>query len=171
MSEIKINEIKNDFSNIEIVTYLPYVVKNTILNKIIDSVIIDTEQGLKKVNYSLLTLSKEIILVSNYTNIEISQEDVIESYDILKKSGVIEYVLKKMDKEEFLFYEKTIKQELRQIKEIDNSISGVLSNLLGKFIEKIPDSERINDMLPKLSEELGKISPETIDFLKSVNNK
>lgn len=168
---ITISEIAEDYNNIQIKAYLPYVVKSKVIKNILNTVVSENEQGLIIINYPLLSLVKDIFIFYSYTNVNIFEEndDIDITYDKLKEMGAIDYVLSQIPHEEFYFFDEVIVYETQQLFRVENSVSNVLAKTINKLTEKIPSVKEINKLIPKISKELAKISPETLELLKSVN--
>ena len=178
MSEnlIKINEIAEDFSNIEVKQYLSYPIKRIIIDNILDSCVSENSNGLRIIDYSFLHMIKTFKLINEYTNLDFSEENLIQAYDQLCEKGVLDYVLGKINKSELEFFNEILNQEINQIHTVDNSVSGVLakginksievvSEKLDKLIEKIPDEKGIQKLLKLLPKEVNKINPESIKLV------
>jgi hypothetical protein len=164
---IKINEVSKDFANLEIKQYLSFGIKHSIVKTIIESSMIE-ENNIKRINFALLSMIKEYILINNYTNLDLSQGEILESYDKLKELGIVEFVLNAIPSNELNFFDEVINQEINQIQKLDNSIEGIIAKGLNQLISKVPDGKEINKMIPKLSKQISKISPENMNFLADV---
>lgn len=168
---IKVSEIKEDYSNIEIKYYLPLSAKKIIVNNILETCIFENEEGFKIIDYSLLYMIKQFKIINEYTNIDFSEEDLFNVYDQLSEKSIIEYVLSKIDTKEIEFFDTIIEKEIQQMYIVNNSLQSVLSKTLNKVIDKIPDSKEINKIITKVRKELNNISPETLNILKDINIK
>lgn len=171
---ITISEIIEDFSNVIIKSYIPYVVKSTMIKNILDVVVFENEQGLKTINYSLLSLVKEIVLFNNYTNVSIFEdkeddennvEDTVFVYDKLKEIGVIDYVLSQIPHEEFYFFDEVINKEIEQIQMVGNGVSSILAKTLNKIVEKLPDQKSLAKLIKNLPKQINKIDPDKLKYV------
>jgi hypothetical protein len=164
---ITIDQAIEDFSKIKFKKYLSFGIKKIMINKILEICISENESGLKVVDYSLLSLVKQFTLVNNYTNIDFALEDTISVFDRLGENNVIVYILNNIDKEELMFFDVVLRQEIKQIKELDNSIQGVLAKGLNKLIEKLPDEKGIAKIIKDLPKQINKINPDKMQFIKN----
>jgi hypothetical protein len=162
----KLREQNYILDGIQIKSYLPLVMKQSIINNILSVCIIDENK--KKIDFSLKLFSLEFNLVNQYSNLNCDVDDVIKLYDELKEHGVIDGILKQISESEVKFITNVLNEEINQIQVIDNSLEVIISNALDKLIEKLPTSKEINKMIPKISKELAKISPETLETFKNV---
>jgi hypothetical protein len=168
---IKISEIKDNFSNIQINPYIPFVIKKNMIDNILDICVSIDEDGFKRIDYATKIMATEFSICNQATNIDLSEEDSLTAYDNLKKSGAIKYIMDNIDIKEISFIESCVNEKIKEMYIVDNSIQAVISKVLNKLIEKIPDSKEINKMIPRIGRELAKISPETLELLKNVNKK
>lgn len=166
---IKISEIKDNFSNIQINPYIPFVIKKNMIDNILDICVSVDEDGFKRIDYATKIMATEFSICNQATNIDLSEENSLTTYDNLKKSGAIKYIMNNIDINEVSFIENCIDEKIKEIYIVDNSIQGAISKVLNKLIEKIPDSKEINKLIPKIGKELSRISPETLELLKNVN--
>ncbi|MFA5248819.1 MAG: hypothetical protein WC415_06450 [Patescibacteria group bacterium] len=168
---IKISEIVKDFSNIQINSYIPFIIKKNMIDNILDICISIDVDGFKRVDPATKIMATEFSICNQATNIDLSEEVSLTAYDELKKSGAIKYIMNNIDVDEISFIKNCIDEKIKEIYIVDNSFQGVVSKTLNKLIEKIPDSKEINKLIPKIGKELSKISPETLELLKNINNK
>jgi hypothetical protein len=162
---IKISEIAEDYSNIIIEKYIPYIVKSTMIKNILNTVVTENTQGLKTINYPLLSLAKEIVIFNNYSNVDISQEDTVFVYDELKKSGAIDFVLENISPDELYFFDEVILHETQQLFRVENSVSNVLAKTLNTLIEKIPDQKSLAKLIKDLPKQINKIDQSKLKYV------
>jgi hypothetical protein len=163
---ISVSEIKEDFSNIKVKTYLPFTVKKIMVDNIFDSIVAENENGLKIIDYSLLQFVKDFTLINNYSNLDFTELDTIEIYDLLKENGTLKYIIEKIPQEELSFFSEVISNEIQQIKEIDNSIQSILSKVLNKLIDKIPSDKALAKIIKDIPKQIEKIDPSKLKFIK-----
>ena len=168
---IKISEISPDCSNIIIDSYIPFIIKKNMIDNILDICVSVDEDGFKRIDYATKIMATEFSICNQATNIDLSEEDSLTAYDNLKKSGAIKYIMDNIDIKEISFIESCVNEKIKEMYIVDNSIQAVISKVLNKLIEKIPDSKEINKMIPRIGRELAKISPETLELLKTINKK
>jgi len=165
---LTINKIRENNYNIDgldlyIKSYLSLSTKKLMIKKILDLCVI--EEDIKKIDFTLKEFAYEYILLTNYTNINFEMGDIVELYDELKENELIDKILKLISKLEKEFIDYVLKKEIEQIQLVDNSLASAVSKQLSKLVEKLPDSNEINKMIPKLSKQINKISPESFKLL------
>jgi len=160
-----IRENKYDIGSLDLIikNYLSLTEKKLLIEKILDICIIEEE--IKKVDFVLKYFAYEYMLVNFYTNIEVESEDIVEIYDELKENNIIDIIIKNLPEPELKFINNTLEKEIEQIQLVDNSLASVVSKQLSKLVEKLPNSDEINKMIPKLSKQINKISPDSFKLL------
>jgi len=167
-SVLTIETIRENDYNIEkldltIKNYLTLTEKKILIEKILDICII--EGDIKKIDFTLKEFAYEYMLVNLYVGINIGTEDIVEIYDELKEKGIINKIITNISESEIKFIDNVLQKEIEQIQLVDNSLASVVSKQLSKLVEKLPDSNEINKMIPKLSKQINKISPDSFKFL------
>ena len=79
--------------NLEIVPYIPFTTKMTLIKNLLNITMFDKETGNVKVNSSVEYLLMTRIFIENYTNLTVETEGFFEEYDELKKSGLFDILL------------------------------------------------------------------------------
>ena len=87
---IATDELKAQFinSNIKITPYVPFIVKDTLINKLFKISMYDKKTKNIKVNSSVEFILYTRMLIEQYTDLTIETEGFFEEYDELKKSGL-----------------------------------------------------------------------------------
>lgn len=167
-NSIKLLDIKSnkDFKEIIIKEYLSFPIKKIMINNILEFSKVN-QNSLIKIDYALMEMVKTVSIITQYTNIEML-EDIVSAYDYMKENKIDEYVFDKISKDEILFIEKVIDLEIKQIKELDNSIQSVLSKFLNDLVDNLPDEKTINKIIKDIPKSLNKINPETLAVLKKI---
>lgn len=147
----------------EVKKYQPIAVKKEIVQTIINNSI-KIEDGIKYIDYVSKFLALHLALLSFYTDVSFDETDM----DTLIETGELEKIISEIPSSERVFIIENVEYALRQEIDIYNSFGGVLNRQLTNLINKIPDSKELSKMIPKLSKELSKISPETLDILKNI---
>jgi len=158
---------ENDYDigvlDLNIKKYLSLTEKKILIEKILDICII--EEDIKRIDFTLKEFAYEYMLVNLYARINIGTEDIVEIYDELKEKGIINKIITNIPESEIRFIDNVLQKEIEQVQLVDNSLAGVVSKQLSKLVEKLPDSNEINKMIPKLSKQINKISPDSFKFL------
>lgn len=139
---------KEVLNKISIENYIPVLLKKEVINAIIDS-FIDYENGM--ITYE--PINKHICftlgIITLYTNLSYEDEGS-ESYDLLMKNDIVDYVIKKIgvDYMDFLaLFEETLKSKIS----FNNSIPNRFGVLLGTFEETLKNID-INEIKKFLGE-------------------
>lgn len=155
---------------LQIKQYLPLAIKKLSIQNILESCVIE-ENEIKKIDFVLKEFAYQFTLVNQYSNLDCDVENMTEFYDELKEHGIIDFIIRQIPESEREFINSVLQKEIEQIQSVDNSIEMILTKALNKLVDKLPTSKEINKMIPKISKELTKISPATLDILKNINNK
>jgi len=165
---LTIETIRENDYNIEVLDsyikkYLSLTEKKILIEKILDICII--EGDIKRIDFTLKEFAYEYMLVNLYVGINIGTEDIVEVYDELKEKGIINKIIINISESEIRFIDNVLSKEIEQIQLVDNSLASAVSKQLSRLVEKLPDSNEINKMIPKLSKQINKISPDSFKFL------
>ena len=156
-NQIATDRLKEDFvkNNLKITTYLPFLNKVIIADKLAEVTMLDKETGnvniKSDVNYLLFCRS----IIENYTDLQVETEGFYEEYDSLNESGLLDKIMQMipekeitefkmicdMKKDDLLFNQSTPKAFINQ--QIER-ISTILGVTLKPVLEKI--SEQIENM-------------------------
>ena len=154
MSKITVNEyIENE--NLLELTYSPYEDKINIVDLVIDSCIIPTEDNLVRIDSVLLDrISKEIFL-SSITNIdmEIISENNITPYDELCRTNKLEELIDKCGYE-YTQFEKMLKLRKHDFDIANNSIYTIINYIFDELnkSEMFKSEEFINQLINQVKE-------------------
>lgn len=166
---IKVSEIKEDYSNITIKKYIPFIIKQNIIDNILDTcVYINEETGFKYVDSAMKRMAIEFSICNQVSNIDMSEEDNLELYDSLKESGVVAYILNNIDQSESTFITDCVNEQIEEIYKVDNSLQSVVSQGLNKLLAKIPDNKGMTKFIKDISKQFDKLDPEKLKFVKDV---
>jgi cell division septal protein FtsQ len=143
-------------------TYLPLINKQVIIKNIVDSTI-DEETG--KVQFSAIDFLIETSLLMNYTDAEISTENIIDFYDEIKENGILSATIEQISDDEIKFIKTNVQKEIQQYLDNERSLGIQFKKAVDKLLDKMPTSE---DMASLLSDEnIKKISKITKDLNKT----
>ena len=94
-SNIATDSLKDEYikNNLEITPYVPFLIKDAIIDKLLHLTLIDKESGNIKANSSAEYLLLTRIFIEQYTNLTIITDTFYEEYDELKKSGLFNILL------------------------------------------------------------------------------
>lgn len=164
--KLKINTEVNTFdfngNQIEVLKYLPLEDKYDLINLTLQSA---KEEAIY--NPVKLEAYFHLYILMMYTNINFTEkqkEDKIKLYDILKSNGLIDKVLANMEEDEYNFLCESLNQQERDILDYQNTIAGVISNIIENLPIQADEMQKIVDNFdPEKFENV-------LNFAKSVNN-
>lgn len=128
------------------------------------------ENGMKVVDIFAKEVLVAIILVREYTNIDLQVEDEQDDLiDTILESTIIGDILDEVpDAVRFMeMLEEAIDQEL----ELANTLASVVANGILKLVDKIPkdmDAKWLEKMVNKIPKIMDKISPENREIIKGM---
>jgi Tfp pilus assembly protein PilO len=130
----------------------------------------DENTFIKKIDFSLKEFAYEITMVSQYGNINIDVEDLIELYDELKEHEVISLIITQIPESEIKFIDSVLNREIEQSLKLDNSLETIVANALNKFISQLPSDKELSKMLKSIPKEINRINPDSLKFLSDAIN-
>lgn len=152
---------------IQIKPYISFIEKKIACDKIIDGSLYE-EDGMLACDYYNRKLFTEVFIVSNYTNIELDEENIVGDYDILCELGITEYILENMNFEESFFIYEMIGNIIKQKIKITNSVENILAKGLNTLLNKLPNDKQIKSIIKTASKELQKFEPEKLKSLQDM---
>lgn len=145
--KLKINTEVNTFdfngNQIEVLKYLPLEDKYDLINLTLQSA---KEEAIY--NPVKLEAYFHLYILMMYTNINFTEkqkEDKIKLYDILKSNGLIDKVLANMEEDEYNFLCESLNQQERDILDYQNTIAGVISNIIKNLPIQAEEMQKIVD--------------------------
>lgn len=162
-----------DFINekLEITPYISFTDKRKIAEMVIDQNITD-EYSVKKINSTSEFIGFIIAMLATHTNLDFST-NVIEDYDMLSESGLLEYIFATFKKD----YDecKAVLKMVRSDVLADNSLNVVVAKFLDGISEKLDGvSDTIKGIVEKIDLDkftsLG-LNEKEMDGLKKLLNK
>ena len=165
---IKVSEIKEDYSNITIKKYIPFLVKQNIIENILLACVTIEEDGFKHIDHVMKRMAIEFSICNQVSNIDMSEEDNLELYDSLKESGTVAYIMNNIDQSEMSFITDSVNEQIEEIYKVDNSFQNVVSQGLNKLLAKIPDDKGMTKFIKDISKQFDKLDPDKLKFVKDV---
>ena len=173
---IATDRLKEDYlnDNLHIKTYLPFLTKVTLADKLAKVTTLDKDTGnvnvKSDVNYLLFCRT----IIEQYTDLQVETEGFYEEYDLLNESGLLDKIMQMipekeiaefkmicdMKKDDIIFNQSTPKAFINQQIERVSTILGVtLKPVLEKISEQIEnmseeDVEKFTNKVEKLSKAL-----------------
>jgi len=159
---------------IEIKKYLNFVEKKILCDKVLNGAISLNKNGIMSVNRYNLRFFTDLVLIENYTNIEIDNENVVSDYDFLCEQDIIKKIKELIPEDELYFIHNAIYEGIDDKLEESNSIGAVLANKLNKLIEiidKNTNPKEIKSFIKVLSREFKDFDINKLEQIKSLVNK
>ncbi len=153
---------------IEISKYLPFTIKSTMIETIIDSCLKEKD-GIWIIDYLIKEMVINFMLCNNYSNLIIQEEeDIFDAYDYLTSTNVIDYILINIDKNELDSFMNIIDKELQQEIQVRNSFKNYLIKSLNKIIESTPNEKEVKKILKTAKKEFAKFDPNKLSTLNNI---
>lgn len=157
----RIDKLKEDYlnNNLHIKTYLPFLTKVTLADKLAKVTTLDKDTGNVNVKSDVNYLLFCRMIVEQYTDLQVETEGFYEEYDLLNESGLLDKIMQMipekeitefkmicdMKKDDLLFNQSTPKAFInQQIERITNIASVTLKPVLDKLateLENMDDSK------------------------------
>lgn len=179
----KADRLKEQYlkDNLKITTYLPFIKKDAIAQKLVDISTYKYEDyikedgtvGIKNTNIIQVNSTAQYLLfcrliIENYTNLEVETEGFFEEYDLLKQSGLLNKLMTGNENEQPLIPMEEIAEfrtivDMKQKDAMTNYASpqSYISNQVTRFGELI--GVTLKSVLEKISEQLENIDEKDIN--------
>lgn len=161
-----------DVKAVQLKKYIPLGLKELLIigdeetEGLISKVIIE-DNGMYKIDFFNRDVLLALILVREYTNLDLNKIDQDTIIDDIFESGLMEIIINEVpDAKMFIkMFEKNLTQEL----EIHNSVSGVVARGLEKLIDKIPDidAKQMDKWVKAIPKAFAKLTQEDRTLLKA----
>ena len=171
------DRLKEDYlnDNLHIKTYLPFLTKMTLADKLAKITTLDKDTGNVNVKSDINYLLFCRMIVEQYTDLQVETEGFYEEYDLLNEYGLLDKIMQMipekeitefkmicdMKKDDIIFNQSTPKAFVnQQIERITNIASVALKPVLDKLATEL---ENIDD------EKISKIEKSFDRLLKKIN--
>lgn len=147
--------------NIDIKQYLPVNEKLDLISWAITQ----SADDLKFYNVGKLEVFKTIGIIQKYTNIEITDADLLDSahlYDLLISSGLVDAVIAAIPESELIWINTVLQDTVKSIYQYQNSVMGILDAVN-------TDYENLNFDVEQLQKNIA--DPNNLALLKDVVDK
>lgn len=176
---MKFEELKSKYENqesflsqLEIKNRVSIIEKESAVKSIVETSIrqSDITPGIYELNYVNNITSMATCLVSLYTNIELTEENIYDEIDWIRY-----YVLDDIKKEigkDLEEFEEMVDIEINNVLNAKNSIEGILITAVNSLLNKIPDEKGVTKIINNLTKKIEKISknmkPEQLEQFKKM---
>ena len=165
------DRLKDDYlnDNLHIKTYLPFLTKMTLADKLAKVTTLDKDTGNVNVKSDVNYLLFCRMIVEQYTDLQVETEGFYEEYDLLNEFGLLDNIMQKipekeiaefkmicdMKKDDIIFNQSTPKAFInQQIERITNIASITLKPVLDKLATELENMD--DEKITKLSKALEK---------------
>ena len=164
------DRLKEDYlnNNLHIKTYLPFLTKVTLADKLAKVTTLDKDTGnvnvKSDVNYLLFCRT----IIEYYTDLQVETEGFYEEYDLLNESGLLDKIMQMIPEKEINEFKMICdmkKSDLLQNKYENHAFISEQVTRFGELIGTI-----LKPALDKISEQLENLSDEDIENIKKTAN-
>ena len=175
-SAIATERLKEDYlnGNLHIKTYLPFLTKVTLADKLAKITTLDKDTSNVNVKSDVNYLLFCRMIVEQYTDLQVETEGFYEEYDLLNESGLLDKIMQTipekeiaefkmicdMKKDDIIFNQSTPKAFInQQIERITNIASITLKPVLDKLATELEnmDEEKIEKLSNKVEKLLKRV--------------
>ena len=160
---IATDRLKEDYlkDNLHIKTYLPFLTKVTLADKLAKVTTLDKDTGNVNVksdaNYLLFCRT----IIEQYTDLQVETEGFYEEYDLLNESGLLDKIMQAIPEKEISEFKMLCDMKQKDIITNQYEIHSYISNQVTRFGELI--GVTLKPIMEKISEQLGNMDEKDID--------
>jgi hypothetical protein len=162
---VTIEQVKENLSLIIIKEYIPFAFKKKIVEDIIEHCTSVDENEVTHIDSTLKQMAFEFSIVNQYSNLNIPEGNIIDTYDILKENGIVKHILNKVDSDELQFIKESLNEQINYIITIDNSIENLVAKGIATISNKFPDEKSLLKLAKELVKQINKIDPNKIKYV------
>lgn len=167
---IATDRLKEDYlkDNLHIKTYLPFLTKVTLADKLAKVTTLDKDAGNVNVKSDANYLFFCRTIIEYYTDLQVETEGFCEEYDLLNESGLLDKIMQMIPEKEINEFKMICdmkKSDLLQNKYENHAFISEQVTRFGELIGTI-----LKPALDKISEQLENLSDEDIENIKKTAN-
>lgn len=157
------DRLKEDYlkNNLHINTYLPFLKKVTLADKLAKITILDKDTGNVNVKSDVNYLLFCRMIIEQYTDLQVETEGFYEEYDLLNESGLLDKIMQMIPEKEISEFKMIVDMKKEDL--IFNM--GTPKAYISRQIERITTiaSVTLKPILEKISEQLENMDEKDID--------
>lgn len=157
-TEYPTREIEFNFSKITLKTYIPIEEKLDLISDVLNKSLDDNDFY----NPCRIDIFFTLAVVAHYTDIELDEEKIYETYDALKSSGLADQIFSAMDENELEDLRIFVYQTVESVYKYKNSVMGIMDNITADYKNLELDAEEIASKIK---------DPESLKLLKEILGK
>ena len=167
------NKIFERSTLITVIPYLNHINKQLFIDDIVEACFYTNEHNIMLVDYVKLDFMFNIYVIRDYTNIQLSEDNILDDYDFIMSNSIIDYVTDKVCVNDYTsdisYLRSLIDKTIEQIIKTNNSIENIVNNHLYTLqdnievlIGKIPNIDQtfLSKLMDKFSKAVKGLSPE-----------
>lgn len=151
---------------LDIKRYLPIIHKHMLVEDMLNSSIKTNENNMEYIDYVNYEFNFDLYIIKYYTDLELDLDEIIDEYDYLKYTNVIEYIFASIDSAELSSIKEMVSKSIEQQIKISNSLESVISRIAMQLIDKIPESGKIDKWIKEIATNIKDFTP---DKFKKLN--
>ena len=166
----RIDKLKGDYlnDNLHINTYIPFLTKVTLADKLARVTTLDKDTGNINIKSDANYLFFCRTIIEYYTDLQVETEGFYEEYDLLNESGLLDKIMQMIPEKEINEFKMICdmkKSDLLQNKYENHAFISEQVTRFGELIGTI-----LKPALDKISEQLENLSDEDIENIKKTAN-
>lgn len=164
---IATDRLKEDYlkNNLHIKTYLPFLTKVTLADKLTKVTTLDKDTGNVNVKSDVNYLLFCRMIVEQYTDLQIETEGFYEEYDLLNESGLLDKIMQMIPEKEISEFKMLCDFKQKDILTNQYEMHSYISNQVTRFGELF--GVTLKPVMGKIYEQLENMSEEDIE--KTIN--
>jgi hypothetical protein len=162
---VTVEQVKEDLSLIIIKEYIPFAFKKKMVEDIIEHCASVDENGVTHIDSALKQMAFEFSILNQYTNLDLPEGNIIDTYDILKENGIVKHILNKINNNELQFIRECINEQINYIITIDNSIENLVAKGITTISNKFPDEKSLVKLTKEVVKQINKIDQNKLKYI------
>ena len=160
---IATDRLKEDYlkDNLHIKTYLPFLTKVTLADKLAKVTTLDKDTGNVNVKSDANYLLFCRMIVEQYTDLQVETEGFYEEYDLLNESGLLDKIMQMIPEKEITEFKMICDFKQKDIITNQYEMHSYISNQVTRFGELI--GVTLKPIMEKISEQLENMDEKDID--------
>ena len=160
---IATDRLKEDYlnDNLHIKTYLPFLTKVTLADKLAKVTTLDKDTGNVNVKSDVNYLLFCRMIVEQYTDLQVETEGFYEEYDLLNESGLLDKIMQMIPEKEINEFKMLCDLKREDILTNQYETHSFISNQVTRFGELIGVS--LKPLLEKISDQLDNMDKNDLD--------
>lgn len=153
---------------IEVKPRISFIEKKLLCLNVLENCMDVDENGMVVCDYFLRKLVRDINIIKQYSNIELSDDNYISEYDFIVENELWDYILDRINDSELCFIDEMIDCELEQRIKTYNSLEKIVSNKLQQIIDKLPSPKDLQKLSKSLVKDVNKLNWDKMPMLKQM---